>query len=97
MRTHLVIFVLLFSFTFGAYQEAESKPVRVYLTEFYPVPAEFGNISKGNFASFAGLIDDNLIVAGGCNFPDVPADDGGKKIFYKDILQFYGKKWEKTG
>jgi len=97
MRIHLIIFVLLFSFAFGACQEAESKPVRIYLTEFYPVPAEFGNISKDVSASFAGLIDVNLIVAGGCNFPDVPAADGGKKVFYNDILQFDGKKWEKTG
>lgn len=97
MRFHLVIFVQLFSFTFGAYQEAESKPVRVYLTEFYTVPAEFGNISKCNFASYAGLIDDNLIIAGGCIFPDVPAADGGRKVFKKDLFQFDGKKITKAG
>ena len=97
MRIHLIIFVLLFLFASGVCQKADIRLVNIYTTEFYPVSAEFGNISKGISASFAGLIDDNLIVAGGCNFPDVPAADGGKKVFYNDILQFDGKKWEKTG
>lgn len=41
----------------------------------YPVP---GGVS----APFAGVVGDYLIVGGGCNFPDVPAADGGAKRFY---------------
>ena len=44
---------------------------------FPPHPQE-----KGVSAPFAGFIGDTLIVAGGCNFPDTPAAEGGKKKFY---------------
>ena len=37
---------------------------------------------KGVSAPFAGFIGDTLIVAGGCNFPDTPAAEGGKKVFH---------------
>lgn len=39
----------------------------------------------GVSAPFAGLIGDRLIVGGGCNFPDVPAADGGKKAYYDNV------------
>lgn len=42
-------------------------------------------ISAGVSAPFAGFIGDWLIVAGGCNFPDIPAADGGKKVYYADM------------
>lgn len=41
--------------------------------------------AKGVSAPFAGFIGDRLVVAGGCNFPDVPAADGGKKMFYDTV------------
>ena len=41
----------------------------------YPLP-------KGVSAPFAGFIGDWLVVAGGCNFPDIPASEGGKKVYY---------------
>lgn len=45
-----------------------------------------GDSVQGVAAPFAGMSDNLLIVAGGCNFPDVPAADGGEKRFYADIL-----------
>lgn len=42
-----------------------------------PYPME-----KSVSAPFAGFIGDRLVVAGGCNFPDIPAAEGGKKAFY---------------
>lgn len=39
----------------------------------------------GVSAPFAGLIGDRLVVGGGCNFPDVPVADGGKKAFYDNV------------
>ena len=44
----------------------------------YPLP-------KGVSAPFAGFIGDWLVVAGGCNFPDIPASEGGKKVYYPGI------------
>jgi len=43
-------------------------------------------IHGGVSAPFAGVHNNMLIVAGGCNFPDVPASDGGSKDFYDDIF-----------
>ena len=34
---------------------------------------------KGVSALYAGVIEGNLLIAGGCNFPDIPVADGGKK------------------
>jgi len=34
---------------------------------------------------FAGITGGRLTVAGGCNFPDIPAAEGGGKVFYRDI------------
>lgn len=48
-------------------------------------PANEKGIEKGVSACFAGIVDGYLIMAGGCNFPDVPAADGGKKKFYQGI------------
>ena len=39
-------------------------------------------ITGGVSAPFAGVVDGQLIVAGGCNFPDKPVTEGGKKVFY---------------
>lgn len=36
---------------------------------------------------YAGFINDDLIIAGGCNFPDIPASEGGEKRFYKGIYR----------
>lgn len=43
--------------------------------------------NQGGAASFAGWIDESLMVVGGCNFPHTPAADGGEKVFYRTIFQ----------
>lgn len=56
--------------------------------------------SQGVSAPFAGLINRTVIVAGGCNFPEVPASEGGAKVFYKDIYALdipYKGTWRKVG
>ena len=45
----------------------------------YPVP---GGVS----APFAGMVGNYMVVGGGCNFPDVPAADGGVKRFLQQPL-----------
>ncbi|WP_373834128.1 cyclically-permuted mutarotase family protein, partial [Bacteroides heparinolyticus] len=39
----------------------------------------------GVSACFAGVVNGRLLMAGGCNFPDVPAADGGRKRYYRGI------------
>lgn len=49
------------------------------------IAAENG-YERGVSAPFIGTLDGRVIVAGGCNFPDVPAAEGGAKRFYADIF-----------
>lgn len=59
------------------------------------------NLSQGVSAPYAGVIDGNLVVAGGCNFPNIPAVDGGKKVYYNDVfmlnLSDASSGWKRIG
>lgn len=48
-------------------------------------PDTGGGQSQGVSAPYAGISNGWAVVAGGCNFPDVPAAQGGHKCFYSDI------------
>lgn len=63
---------------------------------------EMPDIEKGYglgvSACYAAATDTTLFIAGGCNFPDTPAADGGSKIYYKGIYRTATAKpfaWEK--
>lgn len=57
----------------------------ISLEKMHGLPSGNSDFLKGVSALYAGVIDSNLIIAGGCNFPDVPVADGGKKVFYQDV------------
>lgn len=65
-------------------------------------PVEEPGIELGVSACYAGVYEDRLWMAGGCNFPETPAAEGGKKRFYRGI---YAAKvaadsvlvWEQVG
>ncbi len=97
MKSKILLFFLVVFFSFGCRTKDKIDTALIKWTEVESIPASFGSISKGVSAAFVGLLDDKLIVAGGCNFPDVPAAEGGKKVFYKDILLFDGYNWTKIG
>ena len=46
-------------------------------------------------AAYAGVADGELIVAGGCNFPGVPAHEGGTKSFYDNIYSLKNGAWQR--
>ncbi len=52
--------------------------------------------AEGVSGHFAGISGDALIVAGGCNFPNTPAAQGGEKIFYNDIFVLENPLSEKS-
>lgn len=63
-----------------------SKQNSVTVNELAPLVVSrtpFGE--EGVSAPFAGISGNALIVAGGCNFPDVPAAQGGQKVYYNTI------------
>ena len=45
-----------------------------------------GDSLQGVAAPFAGVLGSDLVVAGGCNFPEIPAAEGGAKRFYTEIF-----------
>lgn len=65
-------------------------------------PSQEEGLENGVSACYAGALGSKLIMAGGCNFPDVPASEGGKKKFYKgiyaaDITADSVLNWRKVG
>ena len=59
-------------------------------------------VEQGVSAMFTGVVEGHLLVAGGCNFPEKPAAEGGKKQYYDGIysLQLDQKMtagWKRIG
>lgn len=56
-------------------------------------------ITKGVSAPFAGFIRNWLIVGGGCNFPTIPAAEGGEKAYYNQCyaldIHAASPRWKK--
>ena len=52
---------------------------------FRPAPALSAFGGQGVSGAFSGVADGYVLVAGGCNFPETPAAEGGQKVFYTDI------------
>ena len=53
---------------------------------------------KGVSAPFCGTLSGKMIMAGGANFPETPAAEGGSKRFYKDVFAVSSDgKWKKIG
>ena len=76
----IISFVLIALFT--AYTMAQNSNPIQRLVGF---PTEEQGFDKGVSACYCGVINGNLYIAGGCNFPDKPVAEGGKKRFYKAI------------
>ena len=76
----IISFVLIALFT--AYTMAQNSNSIERLVGF---PTEEQGFDKGVSACYCGVINGYLYIAGGCNFPDKPVAEGGKKRFYKAI------------
>ncbi len=50
---------------------------------------------QGVAAAFSGQINGTLTIAGGCNFPDTPAAEGGQKKFYDSVWYLGKSQWYK--
>lgn len=57
------------------------------------------NLAKGVSASYSALINGNIIVAGGANFPDKLGFEGGSKAFYDEIMIYNQaeESWKQIG
>lgn len=52
---------------------------------------------SGVSAPFCGIYDGMFLLAGGANFPHVPASEGGRKVFYSDIFLLGTDGWTFVG
>ncbi len=70
--------------------------------EYGVLPALSVGCDQGVSAAFAGVSGDVILVAGGCNFPDKPASEGGAKRYYSDVYILKdplssNPSWQKIG
>ena len=52
---------------------------------FQALPSLEISLNQGVSGAYSGNIDGQAIVAGGCNFPNTPAAEGGAKVFYNAV------------
>lgn len=93
------LLLLVFALLMGIESNAEEQ---FSVRRVYGFPAGERGIEQGVSACFAGAIGHRLLMAGGCNFPEVPAADGGKKRFYRGIyaarlIKDDSLNWKKVG
>jgi SSS family transporter len=93
----LLFFLLAYVSSFGLSIAQDTTPLHVQEEQgggsahsfndasFLPVPALSAFGGQGVSGAFAGAAGDYVLVAGGCNFPETPAAEGGQKVFYTDI------------
>ena len=85
MRKILSFFVAIIVATGFSIAQDSTPHHRFNNASFLPVPALDAFGGQGVSGAFAGVANDEVLVAGGCNFPDTPAAEGGQKVFYTDI------------
>ena len=64
------------------------------------MPCMEPGFEQGVSACYAAATEEALFIAGGCNFPEIPAAEGGKKVYYRGIYRISTDntgKWEKIG
>ena len=88
--------ILLLAFPFLGQAQADYQNEFSWV-EKMEIPAGNGQeVQHGLAAPFAGRHGDVVIVAGGCNFPDVPVAEGGTKKYYKDVFVLLERKGEES-
>lgn len=64
-----------------------NKPVQYKAEKLCGMPSIEQGYEQGVSACYAAATSEALFIAGGCNFPDTPAAEGGKKVYYKGIYR----------
>lgn len=69
---------------------------------FKSLPTLSVNGEQGVSGAFGGSTSSGIVVAGGCNFPNTPAAEGGEKVFYDKVYLLEnpneeGSVWKEVG
>lgn len=101
MRYFMIMLISVF-LTPGCSNRCASTITEAEITTMTGFPDEEPGISQGVSASYTGIHNGYLYVAGGCNFPETPAAEGGTKRYYKGV--YIAKttrsdklEWQKVG
>ena len=86
MNLRLRFFILIFALPFLGFTQSDYQNNFTW-QESVEIPPPAGAEKQHGLASpFVGTSGDVVIVAGGCNFPNVPVVDGGTKKYYNDAF-----------
>jgi cyclically-permuted mutarotase family protein len=102
MNKKLCFFLLLQSLLISGFISAQRKyNLRWKVAATLPVNEKLGK-QPGLAGVFSGFVNGELVIAGGCNFPDSMPWQGGKKVYWNDIYILHinkgGKcKWVNRG
>lgn len=101
-KTFFTLFCLFMMVLGATAQDAKGYDHKYNHVCFQSLPQLAVSGEQGISAPFAGCMNHKVLVAGGCNFPNVPAAQGGEKVFYDAIWmlephQPQGQGWEKVG
>lgn len=95
MKKTLLLLICLFFTTLISCYAQHDKYNSVAIS---PMPTLAVGCEQGVSAPFAATINGKVYVAGGCNFPETPAADGGSKVMYDDIFILDdGEHWTPAG
>ena len=86
-KSILFLMLLMVINTLGVFAQNDNKFNQVNFTEVSQLEVSTG---QGVSAPFSGVVGDKIVVIGGCNFPDVPAAEGGSKQYYGNIYIYDG-------
>ena len=90
LRKISLLIGLLFCATFNLFAQNDNKFNEVV---FKSLPQLSVSNTQGVSAPFAGIVGESVIVAGGCNFPNTPAAEGGQKVYYGNVYQLTPEGW----
>lgn len=85
IQLYLLVIIISLGFTSCNSKEEFTPYKRAEISLLKGFPKSENGYELGVSAAYAGLIGDELLLVGGCNFPETPAADGGVKQFYKGI------------
>lgn len=85
MKNRFALLLLAVLFPLWLSADDSIRTHRFNSATFTTVPTLSTHGGQGVSGAFAGTSSGRVIVAGGCNFPEAPAADGGRKFFYTEV------------
>ncbi len=81
----IIAWSMLFSLVACQEKMAPASTPSIKVQHLQGIPNDNPLFAQGVSACFAGLSQGHLLMAGGCNFPNTPAAEGGTKVYYREI------------